>query len=411
MRQIGLAVLLIATIILTGCTEQAPALDLKVRPILFDGYRDAPDYQSTQLDETEQIAVHTICDDTGAIPLPNSTFVYDGTYRSFSSSSSNTADPMTSMTVFHDDDATYAYCQTDASQYMKPINPEHFALARREAAPEPLRARSLSGSDEVHQAVKRNLEDDLFFEVIPFASPFVTLHSPLFASLALEVKTNDSSTTSFHPFDPNMKTMTLSLHLVKMDGVVQTLLTRSSKNTMSYGSLDSIPDGGAPKLSTVYPLPNELKFDETYPLWELSYDVDGKTVKQTISLTYEPPVMMTQAEVDTATKDDVEDVILGYFHKTPLAGKTELHDLDAIQTTTADGNMLKQMLKRAEPVNRTGEAAEYPLFTLVEGVKSQTFDVTLHKRSKKTDVFVTTKGNHYKLNSEDSAMWLSLAPY
>ncbi|TCI36549.1 hypothetical protein EVJ29_08705 [Exiguobacterium sp. SH4S7] len=411
MRTIGITTLLMATIILTGCTEQESALDLKVRPILFDGYHYEPDQQSMQLDETEQIAVHTICDDTGAIFLPNSTFVYDGTYRSFSRFSSDVASPLTSMTVFHDDEATYAYCQTDASQYMKQIDPERFSIARRETAAEPIRPRSLSRSDEVHQAVKSNLEDDLFFEVMPFTSPFVTLHSPLFASLALEVKTQDSSTTSFHPFDPNMKTMTLSLYLVKMDGVVQPLLIQSSENNMAYGSLDSVPDGGIPTLSTVYPLPDELQFGNMYPLWELTYDVNGETVKQTVSLSYEPPVMMTQSEVDAATTEEVEEATIGYFHKTSLSGKTELHHLDAIQTTTADGETLKQMLQRAERVNRNGEAAAYPLFTLAEGVKSQTFDVTLHERSKKTDVYVTTKGNHYKLSSEDSATWLSLAPY
>lgn len=411
MRNIGIMTLLMATIILTGCTEQEPVLDLEIRPVLFDGYRHEPDQELTQLSETEQIAVHTICDDTGAISLPNSAFVYDGTYRSFARFSSDAASPLTSMTVFHDDEATYAYCQTDASQYMKPIDPEHFSLTRRETAAEPPRPRSLSESDEVHQAVKSNLEDDPFFEVMPFASPFVTLHSPLFASLALEVKTNETSTTSFHPFDPNMKTMTLSLYLVKMDGVVEPLLIQFSENNMSYSSIDSVPDGGVPTLSTVYPLPDELKFGETYPLWELSYAVGGDTVKQMISLSYKPPVMMTQSEVDAATTEEVEEATLGYFHKASLSGKTELHHLDAIQTTTADGETLKQMLQRAERVNRNGEAAEYPLFTLVEGVKSQTFDVTLHERSNKTDVYVTTKGNHYKLSSEDSATWLSLAPY
>lgn len=411
MRTIGIMTLFMATIFLTGCTEQEPVLDLEIRPVLFDGYRHEPDQELTQLNETEQIAVHTICDDTGAISLPNSAFVYDGTYRSFAHFSSDVASPMTSMTVFHDHEATYASCQTGTIQYMKPIDPEHFSLARRETAAEPPRPRSLSEDDEVHQAVKRNFEDDPFFEVMPFDSPFVTLHSPLFASLALEVKTNDASTTSFHPFDPNMKTMTLSLYLVKMDGVAQPLLIQSSENNMSFRSLDPIPDGGVPTLSTVYPLPDELKFGEPYPLWELSYAVGGETVKQTISLSYKPPVMMTQSEVDAATTEEVEEATIGYFHKTSLAGKTELHHLDAIQTTTTDGETLKQLLTRAEPVTRSGEAADYPLFTLVEGVKSQTFDVTLNKRSKKTDVYVTTKGNHYKLSSEDSTTWLSLAPY
>ncbi|EPE62477.1 putative lipoprotein [Exiguobacterium sp. S17] len=407
MRTIGITTLLMATIILTGCTEQESALDLKVRPILFDGYHYEPDQQSMQLDETEQIAVHTICDDTSAVSISDRPFVYDATYRSFSRFSSN----FTTMSVFHDDEATYAYCQTDVSQYVKLIDADLLPAARREAEPEPLRPRSVGVSDAMRQTTETKLEDDPFFELIPFDSPFVTLHSPLFASLALEVKTQDSSTTSFHPFDPNMKTMTLSLYLVKMDGVVQPLLIQSSENNMAYGSLDSVPDGGIPTLSTVYPLPDELKFGETYPLWELSYDVGGETVKQTISLSYEPPVMMTQSEVDAATTEEVEEATIGYFHKTSLSGKTELHHLDAIQTTTADGETLKQMLQRAERVNRNGEAPAYPLFTLAEGVKSQTFDVTLHERSKKTDVYVTTKGNHYKLSSEDSATWLSLAPY
>lgn len=411
MRTITLTTLFMTAGFLTGCTTQESALDLKVRPVLFDGYHYDPDDQSSPLDETEQIAVHTICDDTGAISISERPFVYDGTYRSFSRLSSNTNSPMTSMTVFHDDETTYAYCQTDISQYVKRIDPEYFSLARREASAEPLRPRSVSVPDAMRQTVKSNLEDYPFLELLPFDSPFVGLRSPLFASLALEVKTNDDSMTSFHSFDPNMKMMSLSLYLVKMDGIVQPILIQSSENNMAYQSLDTAPDGVVPTFKNVYPLPDELQFGESYPLWELSYDVGGETMKQTISLSYEPPVVMTQAEVDTATEETIEETVLGYFHKTSLVGKTELHYLDGVQTTTADGETLKQILQRAERVNRNGETADYPLFTLVEGVKSQTFDVTLQQRSKKTDVYVTTDGNHYKLNSEDSATWLSLAPY
>lgn len=412
MRKISIAASLLLTIILSGCTDEETALDLNVRPLLFDGYRYEIGKTLTQMDGAEQTAVHTICDETDVTSLPDRPFVFDASYRSFSQFSPETVSPLTSLTVFHDDEATYAYCETGYSQYVKQIDPKVMPIGYREADPEPLRPRVTQVSDEAQRTLLKQLEvtySDL--ELKPFPASFVTLQASLFATLWFEVKTEDALMRSSLPYQPNLQNLTLSLHLTETGGIVQPLLVEYSELLPSYRTLDPGPDGGVPTLSHTYPLPETLEFGKTYPLWKLAYDVNGEIVEQTVSILYEPPVMMTQAEVDAAMMTADEEVTIGYFHKTPLSGKTELHALDAIQTLTTDGATLKQIVARAEPVKRSGEPADYPLFTLIEGVTSQTFEVTLHKRSKKTDVFLTTDGKHFKLNPEDSATWLSLAPY
>ncbi len=414
MRKISIVASLLSVLALSGCTEEETALELNVRPLLFDGYRFEVGKTLTQMDETEHTAVHTICDETDVTSLPDRPFVFDASYRSFSRFSPEMVSPLTGLTVFHDDEAAYAYCETGHSRYVKQIDPELMPIAYREAAPEPLRPRSARVSADTQQTLLEQFEDDApYFEFKPFNVPYVALQAPLFTTLSIEVNTQDASTTFSRPYEPSLglQHVTLSLHIIEMNGFVQPALFESSEVNTSQWPLDPVPDGGVPTLSDTYPLPETLEFGKTYPLWQLSYDVEGEVVEQTVSLRYEPPVTMTQAEVDAATMTADEEVTIGYFHKTPLSGKTELHALDAVQTLTTDGATLKQIVARAEPVKRSGEPSDYPLFTLIEGVTSQTFEVTLHKRSKKTDVFLTTEGKHYKLNSEDSATWLSLAPY
>lgn len=416
MKRIGMLVGLLMTVLgLVGCSESETPLHLEIRPVLFDGYRydvdnvDAPE----QMSEAEQTAVFNICNGRNVLEdFSTTSITYDGTYRSFPRFSYSERSYMTELTVFHDESATYAHCQDEIGRYIKLIDPAVFPNELKDGTPLPIRPQSISVPDDVKQAVQDKALQEEFYKIQPSDPAFVGMNMPLLSILSIHTQNGDETTSFSRPYDPRLQKNYLSLHFMKTGEITQPLIMeRYSDNNIEGWPLDSVPEGGVPKLERTHNLPNELEFNQTYPVWDLLYTENGKSTRQSIAISIEPAQTMSQKEIDQALSKVETPTAIGYFHKTPLYGKADLHYLDAVQTTTADAKELRDMLTRAELVNRRGEVAEYPLFTLIEGVKSQTFEVSVQKRSKKTDVYVTTEGKHFKLNSEDSSKWLSYAPY
>lgn len=402
--------LLCLTILLSGCRDQETALHLEVRPVLFDGSRQQFGNVGAPLDEAEHIAVHTICDRTGALEtLPGTALVFDGTYRSYPRFAYGDEYVFNSMTLFRDDKDLYAYCQNEAGSYAKRLKTDPFPNDASTPVPQPSRPKTVAVPQAKQTSITKLMNEDALSSA-PFEPQFIGIESPLFSSLAIQVQTDDRVTTYSRPYDPSFHAASLSLHVTESETGIAPMFVETSDTNASYWPLDDGP-AVVPELVKTHPLPDELEMGKHYPLWDLSYDTDGKSVRQSISIIYEPPRLMTPSEVETTSDENADVTTIGYFHKTPLFGKAELIYIDTVQTTTTDGAKLKQMLQRAKPVDRAGEPADYPLFTLVEGVKSQVFDVTLHERSNKTDVYVTTDGKHFKLSSEDSAAWIALSPY
>lgn len=177
------------------------------------------------------------------------------------------------------------------------------------------------------------------------------------------------------------------------------------------------------KENTVYPElrietiaeSRELNERESVPLYAFSYFKQGERVKEKMTVRYVPGTLLKDGEDPAPMFDDwvpMEEVGLRVvLHRKPYDGKTMSYE-DFMESSKEEAEEVFNILEGAEPVDRTGESAEFHYLTLTDGWKGQEFEISYKKRSKKIDIYLTDRlrNQTFKLSSEGAEAFLDVFP-
>lgn len=166
------------------------------------------------------------------------------------------------------------------------------------------------------------------------------------------------------------------------------------------------------------PLDTELVPNKTYPLYEFSYTRDGEAVTETASITYRAAKLLSTDErktLETHPNEEYMPIVTGplvYLHQEPFDNESTVSYPAVLRAAGNEMDDLIQAIDSAEPTKRVGDQGDYPLLTIVDGLKGQEFKVTYKQRSKKLDIYVTDQSTEetYKLTSEGAETFLSYFP-
>lgn len=158
--------------------------------------------------------------------------------------------------------------------------------------------------------------------------------------------------------------------------------------------------------------------DVSYPIFAFHYKKDGKRETSELTLTYREGTFSTEEDRDLRQQFADEQLAnrrsepYVYVHKKPFNFDETLAYPDVLKAAGTDMDELIEAIELAEPVKRGGDTGEYPLLTIVDGLKGQQFAISFKQRSKKRDVYVTDQltDRTYKLTSAGAETFFSYFP-
>lgn len=160
------------------------------------------------------------------------------------------------------------------------------------------------------------------------------------------------------------------------------------------------------------PIDEQLEEGKSYPLYALTYEVDGQMTTDTLNVTYREA---TEELMDAETKKEFAAMREGFetfLHKRSPDEGEALSYPDIVNLSLEDATNLVEWIEAAQPTSQSGEVGAYPFLTISKNGREQTFEVSTKQRSKKLDIFLTDpkRDETFKLSSEGAELFVKLYP-
>lgn len=309
-------------------------------------------------------------------------------------------------------ESVYALCQSNHLEGYRAVKlktrPDF--LKDEEGIEVPMRPQIESGTDEARDALQRKdsiYEDGQGQKIRPFTETLMTI-SPSFNG-TIEFGVGDEGI--YHPY------FDFAPYLVKHDTNVALgydvltnapymLLSHDGRYYGTYPIQDSDLVQGADHVS-VRVLADETTLDplQPFPLYELTFEIDGQNVTKTLSFRFQPNALLREPS-------EVEPESMVYLHRYPYEPNVSFHYPDAISLGHDAQERLLGALNEARPTKRVGESGAYNYLTLFQGNRGQQFELSYHKRSSKVDVYIEEidTERQFKLTSEGAETFQDVFP-
>jgi len=416
----------ISPLLLTGCASSPAALHLEVDPKLWQsehfGSIDGVDSRPALGEKSVAYLVEACTSKKGAVKLPDTYRVLDSYFLARKPSLARMADYSYSMvTLFGAGENFYAHCQAGQNNgFYKRIDPDKISELRRGAQTDDQLSPVKISLLPVEPETKRELEEQNRFMKKDKINQTYEIDTITRFSLPAEghllmtaevIESPDGLINKpeyvYHvPLAPTMDELTLWLRSYG-DGFNQ-LTVESDEFYPDERTIETNPvayfDEGIEKNIKLFPLPSSLDAGDESVFSEVTLTKSGKTVQKIqVRLSYS----LELPDGAKTVKSPFPDRTLGVFaaaHKKSLSadGQLEYPDLNIITTETAK-KLYAALKEEAAEADRLGKLADLPYLTIGDGNKTQQFEVYLHPRMNKTDVYLYDRKRDltFKLGGED----------
>ncbi|WP_114569685.1 hypothetical protein [Exiguobacterium flavidum] len=416
----------ISTLLLTGCASSPAALKLEVDPKLWraEHFGDMNETDSRPALGEKSIAylVEACTSKKESIKLPDDHRVLDSYYLTRKPSLMMMTDYSYSMvTFFGAGENFYVYCrERQKDGFYKRIDPDKISgLRRGEQKDDQLSPNKVTLLPVKPEAKRELVEQNRFMKEDEINQIFeidtMTRFSlPAEGHLLMTAEVIESADGLINkpeyvyhvPLAPTLNELTLWL---RSDGDgVNGLTVESGGFYPDERTIMTNPvayfDEGINKKIKLLPLPPSLNADDEVVFAEVTLKKDGDMV-QKIQVRLRYSLELPEGTVTEQPSFPERKVgVYAAAHKTSLStdGQLVYPDINIVTTETAK-KLYVALKKDATEADRLGELAELPYLTIGDGAKTQQFEVYLHPRMKKTDVYLYDRKRDltFKLGGED----------
>lgn len=320
-----------------------------------------------------------------------------------------------SEVTYVEGETIYALCKSDRMDGM-----EGYRAVELEARPVYLKdevGTEISSLPTVHVATENERtalhKPDAFYDngqdIDPFPATLMRISPGFSGTVEIGMEEGGYFTPSFH-FLPNLRPsdVFIALGRDKATNMPHLLMSYGGDKARYASSIVQDTDllNGADSLTFRRVHNGGLMEPMTsYPLYDLTIDVDGQHVTKKVSMRYRPSALLT----NTTSPDEIA---VAYLHKYPYHREVPLHYPDAVSVSGEAYERLIEAIETASPSTKSGETKDYENLTLLRGNLGQQFEVSYQQRSKKVDIYVkdVMTGKVFKLSSVGAKTFKELFP-